>query len=74
MKALLPLDGAGLLSPDHDASRVSQYIGIARDLDLLLTGGSDFHGDPAHGRAPGAVTLPALEFARLRDARPHAFG
>jgi len=60
--------------PDHDASLVNQYIQIARELDLLLTGGSDFHGDPAHGLAPGAVTLPAAEFARLRDARPHASG
>ena len=68
------LDAVEAFHPDHDASRVSQYISIARDLDLLLTGGSDFHGDPAQGRAPGAVTLPALEFARLRDARPHAFG
>ena len=68
------LDAVEAFHPDHDASLVGQYIQIARDLDLLLTGGSDFHGDPAHGRAPGAVTLPAAEFARLRDARPHASG
>ena len=67
------LDAVEAFHPDHDAARVNQYIQIARDLDLLLTGGSDFHGDPAHGRAPGAVTLPAAEFARLRDACPHAF-
>ena len=67
------LDAVEAFHPDHDASLVSQYIQLARDLDLLLTGGSDFHGDPAHGRAPGAVTLPAAEFARLREARPHAF-
>ena len=68
------LDAVEAFHPDHDASLVNQYIQIARELDLLLTGGSDFHGDPAHGRTPGAVTLPAAEFARLRDARPHAFG
>ena len=68
------LDAVEAFHPDHDAPLVSQYVQIARDLDLLLTGGSDFHGDPAHGRTPGAVTLPAAEFARLRDARPHAFG
>ena len=67
------LDAVEAFHPDHDASLVNQYIQIARDLDLLLTGGSDFHGDPAHGLAPGSVTLPAAEFARLRDARPHAF-
>ena len=68
------LDAVEAFHPDHDASLVGQYIQIARDLDLLLTGGSDFHGDPAHGRAPGAVTLPTAEFARLCEARPHAFG
>jgi len=67
------LDAVEAFHPDHDASLVNQYIQIARELDLLLTGGSDFHGDPAHGLAPGSVTLPAPEFARLRDARPHAF-
>ena len=67
------LDAVEAFHPDHDASLVNQYIQIARERDLLLTGGSDFHGDPAHGLAPGAVTLPAAEFARLRDARPDAF-
>jgi hypothetical protein len=41
------------------------YVDIARDLNLLLTGGSDFHGDPAHGLEPGSVTLPAAEWERL---------
>lgn len=67
------LDAVEAFHPDHDASMVDQYIRIARKLDLLLTGGSDFHGDPAHGLTPGSVTLPAAEFARLCAARPHAF-
>ena len=44
----------------------------ARELDLLMTGGSDFHGDPAHGREPGGISLPAVEFERLCEARPNA--
>jgi len=66
------LDAVEAFHPDHDASLVSQYVAIARDLNLLLTGGSDFHGDPGHGREPGTVTLPASEFARLPEARPYA--
>jgi 3',5'-nucleoside bisphosphate phosphatase len=61
------LDAVEAFHPDHDASLVIQYIQIARDLDLLLTGGSDFHGDPAHGLTPGAVTLPAEDWERLRS-------
>lgn len=72
--AAVGLDAIEAFHPDHNASLVDQYVDIARELNLLMTGGSDFHGDPAHGRAPGAVTLPAAEFARLREARPHAVG
>jgi len=66
------LDAVEVFHPDHDASLVERYRGLARELDLLMTGGSDFHGDPAHGREPGGVSLPAAEFQRLCDARPHA--
>ena len=66
------LDAVEAFHPDHSASLVSQYVDVARDLNLLLTGGSDFHGDSGHGREPGTVTLPAYEFARLTAARPHA--
>jgi len=40
---------------------------MARDLGLLVTGGSDFH-DPAT-ESPGAVTLPDAEWQRLRAHR-----
>jgi predicted metal-dependent phosphoesterase TrpH len=66
------LDAVEAFHPDHNASLVCQYIDIARDLNLLLTGGSDFHGDPRHGREPGTVTLPAAEFARLPRAHTNA--
>lgn len=70
---ILPLKDAGLdaieaFHPDHDAGMTERYIALARELDLLLTGGSDFHGDPGHGLTPGSVTLPAAEWDRLRQA------
>jgi predicted metal-dependent phosphoesterase TrpH len=63
------LDAIEAFHPDHDESQVQEYIKIARDLDLLLTGGSDFHGDPAHGCEPGSVTLPAAEWERVQARR-----
>jgi hypothetical protein len=36
---------------------------------LLVTGGSDFHGDDSRGRPLGRSTLPAAEFERLTAAR-----
>jgi predicted metal-dependent phosphoesterase TrpH len=66
------LDAVEVFHPDHDAALVDRYRGLARELDLLMTGGSDFHGDPAHGREPGGVSLPLVEFERLCAARPNA--
>jgi predicted metal-dependent phosphoesterase TrpH len=64
------LDALEAFHPDHDAALVERYVRRAAELDLLLTGGSDFHGDPLHGLAPGSVTLPAEHWHRLADTRP----
>jgi hypothetical protein len=61
------LDAIEAFHPDHDAVRVDRYVRLAADLDLLLTGGSDFHGDPAHGLTPGSVTLPVEHWHRLAE-------
>ena len=63
------LDAIEVYHSDHDASTVTSYLALARQLDLMVTGGSDFHGDPAHGIAPGASVLPESEWARLAGAR-----
>jgi predicted metal-dependent phosphoesterase TrpH len=59
------LDALEAFHPDHDARLVNRYVDLARGMNLLVTGGSDFHGDPSHGLSPGSVTLPAAEWARL---------
>jgi predicted metal-dependent phosphoesterase TrpH len=63
------LDAVEAFHPDHDAVLVQEYVQLARRLDLLLTGGSDFHGDPAHGVEPGSVALPAEEWERVQATR-----
>jgi predicted metal-dependent phosphoesterase TrpH len=63
------LDAVEAFHPDHDEALVQEYIAIARRLNLLLTGGSDFHGDPDHGLEPGSVTLPAAEWERVHARR-----
>jgi 3',5'-nucleoside bisphosphate phosphatase len=70
---IAPLRAAGLdaievFHRDHDDVDVAKYTAIARDLDLLVTGGSDFH-DPATSR-PGDVTLSAEAWQRLRERAP----
>jgi 3',5'-nucleoside bisphosphate phosphatase len=62
------LDALEVFHPDHDAALTQHHAQLAARLGLLATGGSDFHGDPSHGHAPGAVTLPEAEWERLRAA------
>lgn len=70
---IAPLRDAGLdaieaYHSDHDVQTAQGYVAIARQLDLLVTGGSDFHGYPAHGLEPGASTLPQEEWETLTRA------
>lgn len=62
------LDAVEVYHPDHDRDLTHHYRDVARRLGMLETGGSDYHGDPAHGAAPGRVTLPDMAWDRLRAA------
>jgi predicted metal-dependent phosphoesterase TrpH len=63
------LDALEVYHPDHDAAAVERYARTAGELGLLVTGGSDFHGEPTRASEPGAAVLPAAEWERLRAAR-----
>jgi 3',5'-nucleoside bisphosphate phosphatase len=69
------LDAIEVYHSDHDAAAVDRYGRMAEELGVLVSGGSDFHGDPAHGLEPGGSTLPAAQWERLYAARDrHAAG
>jgi len=64
------LDAVEAYHSDHDAEATARYLTIAARLGLAVTGGSDFHGDPAHGPIePGSVSLPQADYLRLRAIR-----
>lgn len=63
------LDALEVYHSDHYAAAVERYRQLASGLGLLMTGGSDFHGDPARGIEPGASTVPMPEWQRFSDAR-----
>jgi len=67
--AIAGLDALEVYHSDHDEPAIERYHRLASDLGLLMTGGSDFHGDPMHGIEPGAATLPPEAWSRLRAAR-----
>lgn len=66
------LDAIEVYHCDHPRELSAAYAAVARDLGLLVTGGSDYHGDSTHGLRPGAVTLPSDAWERLRAGRPRA--
>ena len=47
IKELIPLglDGIEIIHPKHTAEMVAHYTAAADELSLLISGGSDFHGD-----------------------------
>ena len=64
------LDAIEVRHPDHDAATEARYRLLARELRLLATGGSDFHGEGGYRASTlGAVTLPDSDFQALRAAR-----
>ena len=71
------LKEAGLLGLEvfystHNRKQTSRYLELAKRLDLLVTGGSDFHGaaNPAIqvGRGKGNLKVPAALLDPLRRA------
>lgn len=73
------LDALEVYHSDHQPEDVIEYKGLATRLGVLVTGGSDFHGDAdptsaeaaggkqsrAHRSVFGVVTLPAADLAAL---------
>lgn len=70
------LDAIEVYHSEHGDAEVARYRLIADRLGMLVTGGSDFHGDhPARTarsrpRVLGRVSLPGADFARLTARRP----
>lgn len=62
------LDAIEAYHSDHNEADTERYLSMAREFDLLVTGGSDFHADAEHGgRGPGSVALPKPHYERLLE-------
>ncbi len=61
------LRGLEVWHPQHGAVAVRRFHALARRLDLLETGGSDYHGGP-HGAQLGDLPVPASVLGPLKQA------
>jgi predicted metal-dependent phosphoesterase TrpH len=73
------LDALEAYHSDHSEAEETFYLERARALGLLVTGGSDFHGDDpmshrTRRRVVGGVTLPADAWTALEARRASAAG
>lgn len=66
------LRGLEVFYGTFSARQISFNLGLARQFDLLMTGGSDFHGtwrpDIALGKGRGSLHVPKKAMERLRQA------
>ena len=62
------LDGLEVHYPRHSKAETLRFLELAGRLDLLVTGGSDDHGDINEGRQMGRVRLPWPHVERLKEA------
>ncbi|MFP4393416.1 MAG: PHP domain-containing protein [Desulfohalobiaceae bacterium] len=67
------LEGLEVFYPDHTPEQVRDYLQLARDMGLLLSGGTDFHGsvkpDIRLGVGRGDLELPYSLLQELKQKR-----
>jgi 3',5'-nucleoside bisphosphate phosphatase len=55
--------------PDHTDEHRARYRDLAEALDLVVTAGSDYHGEAKTNRL-GSATTPRVAVEALRARRP----
>lgn len=68
-KALLtlPFDGIEVYHSQHNPGQVTQFLSLAHEKNLLITGGSDCHGSAKTDPDIGTVQVPYTHYARLKQ-------
>ena len=61
------LKGVEVYQTKHNEKITERYKKIAEELDLLVTGGSDYHGENSPGISPGDSGMTKAEFDQLES-------
>ncbi|MGM0602678.1 MAG: PHP domain-containing protein [Bacillota bacterium] len=62
------LKGIEVYQSKHDEVNTLRYKKIAEELNLLVTGGSDYHGDNSPGILPGEWGIDYDDYKKLKNA------
>lgn len=60
------LGGLEAFYPQHDAGQTAHFVALAERYELVVSGGSDDHGDVNEGRLMGRVRLPYAYVERIK--------
>jgi predicted metal-dependent phosphoesterase TrpH len=60
------LDGVECYYAEHTPEQTTGFLGLCRELDLVATGGSDFHGPPVRAAVLGQPPVPWESYRALR--------
>lgn len=63
------LDGLEVYYPEHSQSTINFYLNIAQKHNLLITGGSDYHGRAKPEVRIGAAKIPYFLVENLKQAK-----
>ena len=63
----LGLDGVEVFHSDHDAADIKRYFAIAEENNLLVSGGSDFHGASKEYVSLGKIRLAYEYFEKIKQ-------
>jgi len=63
------LMGVEVYYPEHSKSLIRRYLEMAKDKNLVATGGSDFHGPKTQRAALASVDVPESVVTELERAR-----
>jgi predicted metal-dependent phosphoesterase TrpH len=63
------LEGIEVYYPEHSQAMVNFYLDLAKKLNLLVTGGTDFHGSAKPEIKLGMIKLPLELVEKLRQAK-----
>lgn len=66
------IEGIEVFYPEHSNDQIADYTRIADKFNLLMTGGSDFHGDAKPNTKLGSLKIPYSLVEKIKEKLIHA--